>query len=811
MQHTISLLSLAWLTTALVAFAQEKPDLIIFDEDDAVGAGYYDASVGLKTAPSTLTLGGPGDKMLILTNLPYSGEHSGLLEWRSAPEGSWRLFVARPGFRTVNAEGYSNLVMHVNGPRAIAQANLPRLGLESSPPDVQSPLLNLGDFLPEGVDSDTNTWQQITIPLEAIPPRTGFSLSKVKAVFFTQGAPDETLHTIWLDNLRIVAGNGGETNGIPPVAPVRVVTRSGDRSVVLHWAPNKEGNLAGYHVYRTTDPSEPLARITSAPVPIQSFADLQVTNGQSYFYSVRAVNTRQQESPGSGLIESIPLPFANDDEFLEYLQYTAFAYFWYEANPANGLIRDRSDPVSTASIAAVGFGLTALGIGIDRGWISRADGAERVLTTLRTFWEKPQGPQLTGTIGHNGWFYHFLDMETGLRAGTTELSSIDTALLLAGVLYAREYFDGMDLDEVEIRNLANLLFNRVDWHWMANGMSSLSHGWRPETGFIPNRWIGYNEAMILYLLGLGAEVNPLPPAHWETWTSGYNWRTSYGREFVHFPPLFGHQYSHCWVDFRRNTDAYMREKGLTYFENSRRATLAQRDYCIANPGGFAGYSSNVWGLTACDGPGFAPYNAYIARGAPPPENDDGTIAPTAAGGSIPFTPEHSLPTLRHFYDQFRTNIWTGYGFRDAFNLTANWWGPHVLGIDQGPILVMAENFRSGRVWKTFMKSPEIKRGLAAAGFEKGAFLRSRIQQGETPDSFALSWTAPAQGTFAVEYSSNLTHWLMSPSTPMGNLIPGGEPNRQFTWLDAGPPATLSPPAHAPWRFYRVFELPARAE
>ena len=413
---------------------------------------------------------------------------------------------------------------------------------------------------------------------------------------------------------------------------------------------------------------------------------------------------------------ALPEKFQNDSEFLEFLQRKAFDYFWLEANPANGLIRDRSRTNSYSSIAAVGFGLTAICIGIDHGWITREQGRGRVLATLKTFSEKPQGDGAAGAIGHKGWFYHFLDMNTSLRAWKCELSSIDTALLLAGMIHAREYFDGQQPDEVALRDLVNRIYARIDWHWMANSSDSLAMGWRPESGFIMRHWTGYNEAMILLILGLGAPENPLPTKFWKEWTGGYEWKTNYGQNFVHFAPLFGHQYSHCWIDFRGIADDYLRVKGLDYFENSRRATLAQQAYCIANPGKLKGYGEMVWGLTACDGPGFGKFQAYSARGAPPPENDDGTIAPTAVGGSLPFAPEICLPTLRHFSDQYRTNIWTSYGFCDAFNLTANWWDPEVLGIDQGPILIMIENYRTGRVWKTFTKASEIQRGLKVAGF-----------------------------------------------------------------------------------------------
>jgi len=501
-------------------------------------------------------------------------------------------------------------------------------------------------------------------------------------------------------------------------APTGLTIRAGDRNVILHWADNPEAEVVGYRVYRSSRATGPLRPVDSQVRRRSGFADLAVTNGHDYFYVVRAVNSAGYESIESSVVRATPRPFADDSAFLEYLQQTAFDFFWYEANPKNGLVRDRSQPDSVCSIAAVGFGLTAIGIGIDHGWISREEGRDRVLKTLQTFWNGPQGTNSEGMIGYKGWFYHMLGMNTAAREWKCELSSIDTALLLAGVLYAKEYFSRDEPVENQIRSLASALLNRVDWNWMTDGGNSLTMGWRPETGFIKSRWIGYNEAMILCLLGMGVSTNALPGSQWAVWTSGYDWHTNYGQAYVEFPPLFGHQYSHCWIDFRQMPDRYMSTRGIDYCENSRRATLAQRTYCIANPGGFAGYGSNVWGLTACDGPGRGQFAGYSARGAPPPQNDDGTLAPTAVGGSLPFAPEVCLPALRHMYDRYLTNIWSVYGFRDAFNLTANWWDTDVIGIDQGPILIMLENYRSEKVWRVFMRNPEILRGLQAAGFSR---------------------------------------------------------------------------------------------
>jgi lysophospholipase L1-like esterase len=400
-----------------------------------------------------------------------------------------------------------------------------------------------------------------------------------------------------------------------------------------------------------------------------------------------------------------------DSVFLDLVQRASFDFFWQEANASNGLIKDRSAAGAPCSIASVGFGLTAITIAIDRGWITREAGRTRVLNTLKTFWTKPQGRETSGRIGYKGFFYHFLDMNTALRTWNSELSSIDSALLLAGILDMKQYFTNNEAEENDIRALADSIYYRVDWNWMRNFQPNVTGGWFPETGFINWWWSGYNEAMIMVLLGLGSPTFPIPASTWNAWRSGYQWQTHYGQSYVNFPPLFGHQYSHCWIDFRNIQDAYMKGRGIDYFENSRRATLAARAYGIANPRNHRGYGENVWGITACDGP-----NGYNARGAPPAQNDDGTIAPTAAASSIPFTPEESLAAMRHMYDTYRAQLWMKYGFRDAFNLNVNWWGPDVIGIDEGPIVLMIENYRTGKVWQRFVQNADVQRGLEKAGF-----------------------------------------------------------------------------------------------
>ncbi len=437
-------------------------------------------------------------------------------------------------------------------------------------------------------------------------------------------------------------------------------------------------------------------------------------------------------------------PSPRQTAFLDTLQRRTFDFFWERTNPANGLTPDRWPTPSFSSIAAVGFALTAYPIGIERGYVTRAGAAARVLTTLQFFWRAPQGPAATGVTGYRGFFYHFLDMETGVRFQTVELSTIDTTLLLGGVLFCQMYFDGGDPAEVAIRAYADSVYRRVDWRWALARPPLVSHGWMPEQGFLSSDWRGLDEAMVLYILALGSPTHAVEPQAWPEWTSTYRWGTFYGQDHVGFGPLFGHQYSQIWIDYRGIADAYMRARGIDYFENSRRATYAQRAYANANPMRWVGYGGDVWGLTASDGPAdltltigsqVRRFFTYSARGASFTElRDDGTIAPTAAGGSLPFAPEIALPALVALRERHGDELFQRYGFLDAYNESfpadvapqkgrmvagRGWFDVDYLGIDQGPILAMAENYRTELVWRYMRRSPYIIRGLRRAGFTGG--------------------------------------------------------------------------------------------
>jgi hypothetical protein len=417
---------------------------------------------------------------------------------------------------------------------------------------------------------------------------------------------------------------------------------------------------------------------------------------------------------------------------LDDLQWQTFQYYLREINEANGLIADKTEPGAPSSIAAVGMTLASQPILVERMLLPRELLARRALKKLRFFWNSPQGPEADAT-GYKGFYYHFLDMQTGRRVWNCELSTVDSGFLLAGFLTAAAYFDRDTPEEQEIRTLADALYRRVDWRWALNGGPTLTHGWRPETGFLPYRWEGYDEALLLYVLGLGSPTHPLPEESYAAWASTYQWKDIYGYEHLYSGPLFTHQLSHLWLDFRGIQDRFMREHGLDYFENSRRATFVQQQYAIRNPFEWEGYGARCWGITASDGPGWMTLKVngierhffdYVARGVPYGP-DDGTIAPWAVVSSLPFAPEIVLPTIQHFA-QMDLGMLEPYGFRATFNRTfpvegssLGWVSRWHFGIDQGPIILMIENARTGLLWQLMKRSPYIVTGLRRAGFRGG--------------------------------------------------------------------------------------------
>lgn len=421
-------------------------------------------------------------------------------------------------------------------------------------------------------------------------------------------------------------------------------------------------------------------------------------------------------SPGNARAYAHQSPSRADEAFLEEVSRRAFRYFWEQANPNTGMVLDRARADASAmdethrdvaSIAATGFGLTALCIAAQRRWIDPREARDRVHATLHFFAER--------ATNFHGWFYHWMDARTGERKWNSEVSSIDTALLLAGVLTARQAFH----NDTEIVRLATKIFERVDFQWMRNGHPSfLTHGWKPESGFLHSLWDDYSEETILYLLAIGSQAHPITPRAWQAWRR--DWLSYAGYSYLAGArPLFIHQYSQAWVDYRGRRES--RPPYVDYFDNSIKATRAHRAFCIDLAKEFPGYSENIWGITASDSAG-----GYVAWGGPPRDAAiDGTVVPSAAGGSLMFTPDICLPALRAMKEKFGERVWGRYGFVDAFNPTTGWVDTDVIGINQGITLLSAENLRTGNIWRWFMRNAEVHRAMLLVGLAKAGSVRRR--------------------------------------------------------------------------------------
>ena len=408
---------------------------------------------------------------------------------------------------------------------------------------------------------------------------------------------------------------------------------------------------------------------------------------------------KEPQKPETAVVKPSPHLYQADEAFLEELESANFRYFWEQASPSTGLVRDRCnafkpDKSDLGSIAATGFGLTALCIGDSRGYVTHVEARARALDTLRFLWHKMPT--------HRGFFYHWANVNTGERLWDSEVSSIDTAILLCGVLTCRQHFR-----DAELSALASRIFERVDWTWLSEDTRILPHGWTPEAGFLQYRWNNYSEMMMMYLLGLGSASYPLQP---ETWTAWKREVFEYdGVQYIgSFAPLFVHQYSQAWFDFRGKRDQF-----ADYFENSVTATQVHRRFCIDLHSQFSDYSDRLWGITASDS-----VKGYVVWGGPPATGPiDGTVVPCAAAGSLPFLPQETLQVLQTIKNQYGDRAWTRYGFVDALNPLTGWYDSDVIGIDTGITMLMAENARTGLVWDTFMENREAQRGMQRAGFK----------------------------------------------------------------------------------------------
>jgi hypothetical protein len=427
----------------------------------------------------------------------------------------------------------------------------------------------------------------------------------------------------------------------------------------------------------------------------------------------------------------IAAPDAADADLLEHLHQSAWAYFPPATSARTGLVADNSRPGAPASIAVVGFALACYPIAVARGWLARPAAVALCLAVLRFVRDSDQRGDDQAT-GYKGFYFHFLDPESGRRQWRSELSMVDTALLIAGALTAAAYFDDADDGaETELRELVDFLYRRIEWDWAQDGVATIWQGWKPECGFLHYGWEGYSEAIVLYVLALGSPTHPVGDCY-EAWTSTYQWENLYDHDLLYAGPLFVHHFSHAWLDLRGIQDRFMREKGSDYFTNSRRAAQVQREYAWRNPQCFAGYGANCWGLSSGDGPSDELLQVaneprrlfgYAARGVPYGP-DDGTLCPSSVLASMPFAADIALPCLRHILARYPETLSAGRftsgfnpGLRDAAGRV--WVSPGHYGLDQGIAAMMLENHRSGLVWRLMRGCGYVREGLRRAGFSGG--------------------------------------------------------------------------------------------
>jgi hypothetical protein len=688
--------------------AQENE--IIFFSDSPQGDVYVDASWGYVRAPSYLELAHT-DKFPVDPRHPYKGAHSLRLHWKSVSRGDWGMAIASRGWLGHDFTKYDSIVYWINGPGSIPRDALPDLAIEDLS-NKKSTRVWLGDYLVEGVDNDSTTWQKVSVPISAFQPGTqNCDFTRIKTIFHYQKATDEVEHIAWIDEVKVIKAGAGGT--VVMQRPTGLTARGYDGRIDLWWTPNTQPELAGYYIYRASTPSGPFARVNSVVHETSVFSDYLGENNLTRYYYVTAVSRGFDESQPSDTVTATSRALTTD-ELLTYVQEAAFRYFYHYGHPVSGLARERKGSGDVCTSGGTGFGLMTIMIGAERGFVPRDSAAARTLKILRFL-------QDVATRYHGAWS-HWINGRTGETIPFSQFDDggdlVETAYLIQAFLTIRNYYTRDNAVEREIRNRCTQLWQEVEWDWYRRNPpeDKLYWHWSPNYGWAMNMPIvGFNEAMIVYLLAIASPTHPVPPElYYRGWAgpSTYvNGNVYYGyTQWVGPPyggPLFFTHYSFLGFDPRDKWDAF-----CNYFENNRNITLIHRAYCIANPLHQVGYDSLVWGLTASDDPwGYRAHEPFQA--------DNGTITPTAAISAMPYTPEESIATLKHFYYQLGRDIWSEFGFVDAFHLGQNWYANSILAIDQGTMAPMIENYRTGLCWELFMSNPEIQNMLTEIGWRTG--------------------------------------------------------------------------------------------
>ena len=687
-----------FLLMAVAALAQ-APIIIFSDSPD--GDKHVDASWGYRKAPSTLELAGNNDKFPVETTVVYQGAHSLRLHWQSKTGGDWGLAVASTGWRPMDVTQYDSLVYFINAPKAVAKEALPDIALEDTG-NQKSKRLALGDYADE-IDGDLGTWQRVAVPLAAF--RDGspkVDLTKIKTLFHFQKLADDVEHTLYLDDIRIIKDIGVVT---PPDPPRGLTAYGHDSRIDLHWQAPDSPQLAGYAIYSYVSEEGPVRRLNAVVHEPVWYSDFIGANGETRRYFVTALNINGVESAPSDTVSATSRAMT-DDELLTGVQEAAFRYFYDYAHPVSRLTRERKGSGDVCTSGGTGFGLMNVPIAVERGFITREAAVEHVLTMIRFLRDTAER--------HHGVWSHWINGTTGKIIPFSRFDDgpdlVETAYLVEGLLTVRQYFDGANAAETELRQICTQLWHEVEWDFFRKETQEpvLYWHWSPNYGWQMNMQIrGFNECMIVYIFAIASPTHPVPKSlYYSGWAGNSNYvngNSYYGiRQPVGFPlggPLFFTHYTFLGLDPRAFTDKY-----CNYYDNNRAISLIHHAYCNANPKKYPCYGDGVWGLTASDNPWG--YSAHE------PNNDNGTITPTAALSAMPYTPQESMAALKAFYFQHGNRLWGEFGFKDAFNCKENWYAESVLAIDQGTIAPMIENHRTGLIWRLFMSNPEIQAAVS---------------------------------------------------------------------------------------------------
>ena len=710
-------------------------DFVFFS--DSPDNTYYDPSFGFDQNGSTVILANT-NKFPVDVNHKYSGVNALRLMWKSVSGGDWGLAVAEEGWIAHDVTTKDSITFRIYSGNEIDSTALFSIYIE----DIQNnktPKQNLSQFINK---IEKNKWMKVSIPLSVFESNPGsVDLTQIKTIYFGQGFADNSLHLVFIDEIRMVAN--GDIDITPPAVPTGLAASPSNTSIKLSWNPNTETDVSGYRIYRSNSGSYDIIGFTSNSDT--SYSDNTGIPPKTFSYKISAYDLSGNESVLSDSVMATTIS-ETDSALLDMVQRATFKYFWDYAHPVSGLARERLGSGETCAIGGSGFGVMAIIVGIERGFITRTQGVTRMLTILNFLTTKADR--------FHGAFPHWMNGTTGkvIPFSTKDDGGdiVETSYMIEGLLTARQYFNQDNSDEKQIRDLITSIWESVEWDWYRkDGGDFIYWHWSPDYNWDMNFPIsGFNETMIVYLLAIASPTHPVPAdLYYKGWASS-NYQN--GKSFYGIPlyvgwdyggPLFFVHYSFLGFDPSDKKDIY-----TNYFINNRNYTLIDQAYCADNPKNYPGYSADTWGLTASDNPW-----GYDAQS---PTNDNGTISPTAAISSMPYTPELSMNALKSFYYVYGNKLWGQYGFYDAFNLSQNWYASSYIAIDEGPIIDMIENYRSQLLWKNFMANPEIQPMLDAIGFVSDNTDVSERIGNKIPGNYALknNYPNPFNPSTNIEFS-----------------------------------------------------------